>query len=381
MLRIALFTPTLESVILLSPIYKHMMEEGYTPLFYDVVEEGGWFEKGVQFISLGYSRPKRILRFNNYRDLNHLIDRIAEKDEPDIAVLAGYSKATYHILNRFRLHKIRTLHIESGLRSYRESPDEALRQAIDWSSTYNLIPTKTHYRNLVDEGFPQDHMYISGSTYVDSVLTNLTDAVAKSSILEELNTSRYNYVYSYLSGNKLSSYVDGIGEASLTWDIDVIMPLKSRLKNLLKEAGKYYDLMTQYYIVPIEQVDYLDHLNLIYNSRFIVTDDYRVALEAAILKKGVVILDIDRDLYGLTELSIARYLPSDRLGRVGLSELEVRPSKDISKLFGGGEGRIHALNAIKGFADAEYWMPEWRGLYIRSDGKLSILENYRSSIS
>ncbi len=381
MLRIALFTPTLESVILLSPIYKYMMEEGHSPLFYDVVEEGGWFEKGVQFISLGYSRPKRILRYKDYRDLNRLIDRIAEKDEPDIAVLAGYSKATYHLLNRFRLHRIRTLHIESGLRSYRESSDEALRQAIDWSSTYNLTPTKTHYNNLVDEGFPQDLMYISGSTYVDSVLTNLTEAVAKSGILEELDTSRNNYVYSYISGIDIPSYIDGLGNASLSWDIDVIMPLRARLKNRLKEAGLYYNLMTQYYIIPIEQVDYLDHLNLIYNARFIVTDDYRVALEAAILKKGVVILDIDRDLYGLTELSVAKYLPPDKLSGVSLSEMPTKTSKDVSKIFGGGESRIHAFNAIKGFSNAEYWIPEWRGLYVRSDGKLSILEDYKSSIA
>ncbi len=381
MLRIALFTPTLESIILLSPIYKHMMEEGYSPLFYDVVEEGGWFEKGVQYISLGYSRPKRILRYKDYRELDRLIDRIVEKDEPDIAVLAGYSRATYHLLNRFRLHRIRTLHIESGLRSYRESSEEALRQAIDWSSTYNLAPSKMHYNNLLEEGFPKDHIYISGSTYVDSVLTNLTEAVSKSGIMEELDISRNNYVYSYLSSMDIPDYIDGVGNASLSWDIDIIMPLKTRLKNRLKEAGLYYNLMTQYYIMPIEQVDYLDHLNLIYNARFVLTDDYRVALEAAILKKGVVMLDIDRDLYGLTELSMARYLPPEKLSDAGLSELPTKSSKDISKVFGGGESRIHALNAIKGFSDADYWVPEWRGLYIRSNGRLSILEDYKSSIA
>lgn len=378
--RIALFTPTLESVILLSPIYKYMIEEGHTPLFYDVVEEGGWFEKGVQFISLGYSRPKRIIRYNDYKDLESLIDRIAEKDEPDIAVLAGYSKATYHLLNRFRLHRIRTLHIESGLRSYRESAEEVLRQATDWSSTYNLTPSRMHYNNLADEGFPEDLMYISGSPYVDSVLTNLTDAINKSSILEELNIDKNNFVYSYISSVDIANYIDGIGKASLSWDIDFIMPLKANLKNRLKQAGLYYSIMTQYYIVAIEQVDYLDHLNLIYNSRFVVTDDYRVALEAAILKKGIVMLNIDRDLYGLTKLSMAKYLSPDRLSSLSLHEIPTKTSKDISKSFGAGKSRIHALNAIIGFSKAEYQMPEWRGLYIRSDGKLSILESYKSSI-
>jgi len=380
MLQIALFTPTMESVILLAPLYKYMVEEGYTPLFYDVVEEGGWFEKGVQFLSLGYSRPKKIIRFMNYNELYSIIDRIIEKEELDIAVLAGYSKATYHILNRLKLHRIRTLHIEGGLRSYKEHKDEALRQAVDWSSVYNLTPSKLHYQNLVNEGFPRDQVYISGSTYVDNVFTNLTDALTKSTILDELNISRNTYVYSYLSSDEISSYIDGIGEASIKWDIDIVIPLKTNLKNMLKNIGKYYNLMTKYYIIPIEQVDYLDHLNLIYNTKYVITDDYRVALESALLKKNVIILDRDRDLYGLEKLSIARYFDPNKLCDYPLSELSIKTHKDISHIYGGGESRIYSLNAIKGYSNSGYSIPEWKGLYIKGSEGLTIIEGYKSNI-
>lgn len=380
MLRIALFTPTMESVILLAPIYKHMIEEGYTPLFYDVVEEGGWFEKGVQFLSLGYSRPRKILRFKSYNELYSMLDRIVEKENLDIAVLAGYSKATYHILNRFLLYRIRTLHMESGLRSYMEHGDEALRQAVDWRSIYNLTPSKIHYQNLVNEGFPRDQIYISGSTYVDNVFINLSEALTKSMILDELNISRNTYIYSYLSSDKISSYIDGIGEASIKWDIDIVLPLKTKLKNLLKNVGQYYNLMTKYYMIPIEQVDYLDHLNLIYNTKYVITDDYRVALESALLKKNVIILDRDRDLYRLGKLSTVRYIEYNKLSNYPLSELSTKPQRDISHIYGGGESRIYAVKAIKGYSNSGYSIPEWKGLYIKGSEGLSVIEGYRSGI-
>jgi len=96
---IAMFTPTRSSIILLSRVYRELMDtQDMSILHYDVVEEHGWFEKGLQYVSLEFDKPRRVIR---YRDMESLVDevrRVVERDEPDLAVLAGYSPATKTIL-------------------------------------------------------------------------------------------------------------------------------------------------------------------------------------------------------------------------------------------------------------------------------------------
>ncbi len=370
MLRIAVFTPTLESTILLSPIYIEISRSGHTILFYDVVEESGWFEKGLQYISLGYSKPRRVLRHITSDSLINEVDRIISKDEPDIAVLAGYSPITLKLLNILKRLGLKTIHVESGLRNYKEGYWEALRQAIDWSSRFNVLPSKRHYENLYSEGFPMEQMYITGSLYVDSILTNLSDAIKKSSILEELNLYRDRYIYSYISSDMAVEYSKYLGEASIKLDIDIVLPLRRRVKDVLKDAELYYRLMTDYYVIAIEQIDYLDHINLIYNSSAVITDDPRVSLESAILKKDVYILEESNDLYGLIDLGAAKPLS---INEDKILDLKWMGSKrDISPIFGGGESRFHVLDAIEGFSNASYRDVEWRGLYLRKNGELII---------
>ena len=371
MLRIALFTPTLESIILLSPVYREIENSGNIMLFYDVVEEHGWFEKGIQYTSLEYSKPRRVIRELSGEGFYREINRIISKDEPDIAVLAGYSPATLKLLKILRKHGLKTIHLEAGLRNYIDDYWEALRQAIDWNSIFNILPSKMHHDNLRNEGFPIDQMYITGSLYVDSVLTNMSSALTSSNILEELGVERYNYVYSYVTSRNISKYSKYLGEASLTWDMDVVIPLRRDAKDSLKRDDLYYKLLNEYFIMAIEQVDYLDHINLIYNSSSIFTDDPRIALEASILKKQVYILDESQDLYGLGRIGTAKYISPDRLSEIDVKQAK-RPIKDIKSLYGGGESRFRVLEAIEGFSRASYRDAKWRGFYVKKDGQLTV---------
>ncbi len=367
---IAIFTPTRSSIKLFSRIYRELVEGGkYTVLHYDVVEEAGWFEKGLQYISLEYDRPRKTLKYRDMEHLRELVREVVESDEPDLAVLAGYSPATLEIIKILGESGVKTVHLEAGLRTYSESEEEYLRQSIDWSSHINLTPHTSNYQNLVREGFPKAQLYNVGSPLVDTALSNLSKAERLSSIMDELELTRLRYILGYTERRDPTEFVTRLGELSLKWDIDIVVPLTKAQKKRLIDNEIYYQLMTKYLLMPIEIQDYLDHLALINNARHIITDSSELALETAVLRKGVTIVDGSGDLYGLVRRGLANKASMDELLNTSLDTLKRRGGVDATKLFGGGESHIRIVEALEGFLNTEVSIPKWRGpLYSEGSG-------------
>ena len=359
---IAIFTPTRSSIILLSRVYRELIEStDISILHYDVVEEHGWFEKGLQYISLEYDKPRRVIRYRDTEALINEVREVVERDEPDLAVLAGYSPATKTILDTLSSLDVRTIHLESGLRTYIESEEEYLRQYIDWHSTVNLTPGRQYYENLVREGFPREQLYNVGSPIVDAVLTNISRAERLSSILDEIGLERRRYILAYTGSRDPSRFLEAVGEASLKWDIDVVIPLAKWQKKRLIDMGLYYESMTKYLVIPIEIQDYLDHLSLINNSRHVVTDSPELALESSVLRRGVTLITGSPDLYNLVDRGVATTASIDELSSIPVERLGRRRGLDVSKVFGGGESHLRIVDAVKGFVDARLTKPIWRG--------------------
>ena len=95
------------------------------------------------------------------------------------------------------------------------------------------------------------------------------------------------------------------------------------------------------------------------------------------MKKDVIFLDKYNDLYNLNQYSSLKFLEINSLKEKDIQSLRSTVHRDITKHFGGGESRMHVVDAIEGFANAEFKLYDWRGLYIKSDGKLSVIEDYR----
>ncbi len=359
---IAIFTPTRSSIKLFYRVYRELYEDGgFTILHYDVVEESGWFEKGVQYVSLDYDKPARVLKYDGDSDLASLVIEAVEKDEPDLALLAGYSEATKEILAVLTGMGVKTIHLEGGLRTYRKTGEELMRQMIDWSSHVNLTPDIYGYKNLVREGFPKTQLYNVGSLLVDTALSNISRADKLSSIIEELELTKNRYIYAYTERINPRNFLEHLGRASIKWDIDIVVPLTKAQKRSLIEGNVYYDLMTKYYLVLIEIQDYLDHLSLINNSRHVITDSSELALETVVLRRGVSIVDGSDDLYRLIDRGMASQASLESLGKLPLDSLRRRGGVDPIKVFGGGESHLRVIDAIDGFIDEELVLPEWNG--------------------
>lgn len=64
-------------------------------------------------------------------------------------------------------------HVEAGLRTYNVSkpwPEEMNRQLTGRLATYHFAPTEQAQKNLLQEGVPQQHIWVTGNTVVDALL-------------------------------------------------------------------------------------------------------------------------------------------------------------------------------------------------------------------
>ena len=242
-------------------------------------------------------------------------EKVLFQEEPDLVIVVGDINSTIACtLAAVKLH-IPVAHVEAGLRSFdRQMPEEINRIVTDALSDYLFTPSEDGDENLLKEGIPQEKIYLVGDIMVDSLLFNLEQA-QKTDILERLGLRRKSLTdhcqlttdYCLLTlhrpsnvDNKesLTRIVQGLLQVSSR--IPVIFPMHPRTQKQIKMFGLESDFvfhrspdlrLEDYYdsqgfkrkIHSFEPVGYLDFLNLMANSKLVLTDSGGIQEETTVL--------------------------------------------------------------------------------------------------
>ena len=120
---------------------------------------------------LSIMKPGQTL-FDITSDILLNIRAVLNKECPDLVLVHGDTSTTFvSALASFYL-QIPVGHVEAGLRTYNihsPYPEEFNRQAVSIISSFNFAPTKTAYKNLLDEGKSKDTIYVTGNTGIDAL--------------------------------------------------------------------------------------------------------------------------------------------------------------------------------------------------------------------
>lgn len=104
--------------------------------------------------------------------LNGLKD-ILKKERPDLVIVQGDTTTAFvATLAAFYL-KISIAHIEAGLRTYNKYspfPEEKNRHLLSVLADFHFAPTEWAKSNLLKEGIPEDKIFVTGNTVIDSLL-------------------------------------------------------------------------------------------------------------------------------------------------------------------------------------------------------------------
>lgn len=101
-----------------------------------------------------------------------------EDAKPDVILVHGDTTTSFAAALAAFYLQIPVGHVEAGLRTrnlYSPFPEEFNRQAVDIVSEYYFAPTETSKQNLLDEGKPENRIFITGNTGIDALKTTVHD--------------------------------------------------------------------------------------------------------------------------------------------------------------------------------------------------------------
>jgi UDP-N-acetylglucosamine 2-epimerase (non-hydrolysing) len=236
-------------------------------------------------------------------------EKILLEERPHLVIVVGDVNSTLACaLAAVKLH-IPVAHVEAGLRSFdRTMPEEINRMLTDAISDYLFTPSPDADENLKREGITEDKIFLVGDVMVDSLLFNLENA-KKSKILEQLGLKQktsaghcpLHNAYCLLTLHRPSNVdnketflriIDALTQISKR--LPIIFPIHPRTKKQIDTFGfqRYFinsspraSCLTPQTcgIHIVDPLGYLDFLNLMIHSKFVMTDSGGIQEESTVL--------------------------------------------------------------------------------------------------
>ena len=225
------------------------------------------------------------------------LDKILEMEKPDLILVQGDTTTTLAGALAGFNRKIRVGHVEAGLRSgnlLSPFPEEMNRRLVSQIASFHFAATEPNRRNLLAENVPNEKIFVTGNTVVDSlkqIVKNLEPSAKISQLIEQtegkkrilLTTHRRESFGETMSGNLkvLRDFVEKKKDVCLIFPVHPNPNVKETTKEILSESERIYLL---------DPLDYVDFITLMKNSWLIVSDSGGVQEEAPSLGKPLFVL-------------------------------------------------------------------------------------------
>lgn len=237
------------------------------------------------------------------------IEHILEIEVPEYIILYGDTNST--LAGAIAASKINVpiVHVEAGLRSFNKNmPEEINRILCDQVSSLLFSPTKTGYKNLINEGFKKNKMpftfnnpgiFHCGDIMYDNSLYFADKADKSSKILRTLNLEGKPFILATIHRNqntddvsRLQVIFDSLLKVVIENNIEIVLPIHPRTKKMLINLSKksFSEIENNQQIQIISPVSFLDMVSLEKNASLIITDSGGVQKEAYFFKKPCIIL-------------------------------------------------------------------------------------------
>ena len=210
------------------------------------------------------------------------------KEKPDLVIVVGDVNSTLAAALAAAKCKVKVAHVESGLRSFDRTMSEELNRILtDHISDFLFTTEESANKNLINEGIDKNKIFFVGNVMIDSLLSHREKA-KKSKILSELNIKRNEYVVltlhrpSNVDNKKSLEHVIGILD-NIQQKIKIVFPVHPRTLKNINKFKLDQKLKNQKNLVITEPLGYLDFLNLMSNSIFVLTDSGGIQEETTVL--------------------------------------------------------------------------------------------------
>lgn len=206
--------------------------------------------------------------------------------KPDLVIVVGDVNSTLAVSIVASKINLPIAHVEAGLRSFdRTMPEEINRTVTDSISDMHFTTCKDANDNLKNEGIPKEKIFLVGNVMIDTLKHFLKKSLELEAYKNHgLNKKEYSLLTMHRPSNvdnkeTLEKVLKSI--EIISKDIKIIFPVHPRTKDQINffNLNKYFSERFKL----IEPIGYLESLNLMSNSKFVLTDSGGIQEETTFL--------------------------------------------------------------------------------------------------
>jgi len=215
-------------------------------------------------------------------------EKVVEAEKPDLVIVVGDVNSTMACSIVAAKAWVPVAHVEAGLRSFdRRMPEEINRVVTDALSSYLFLTEEDARENLRREGVSDDKVFFVGNVMIDTLL-HLLPKAQKLDTLQRFGLRKGEFALVTLhrpsNVDQREPFAGILGALeTIQREIDVLFPIHPRSVARLKEFG-LYDRVTGWPRLKLtEPLGYLDFMNLMSQSKLVLTDSGGLQEETTVL--------------------------------------------------------------------------------------------------
>ena len=215
-------------------------------------------------------------------------EKVLLQDVPSLVIVVGDVNSTIACALTARKLGIKVAHVEAGLRSFdRSMPEEINRILTDQISDFLFVTEKSGMDNLRREGISPEKIHFVGNIMIDILKVNLERAKSLEHY-KKINLEKESYALITIHRPSNVDYKEEFEKVIkiinyLQENIKCVFPIHPRTKKNLKNFDLEESVKKEN-IILTEPIGYLEFLNLMQNSKLILTDSGGIQEEASYLK-------------------------------------------------------------------------------------------------
>lgn len=245
------------------------------------------------------------------------LEEVIIKEQPDILLVQGDTTTVFAGALAAFYQKVKIGHVEAGLRSgnlYSPYPEEANRKLTGVITDFHFAPTNRNRENLIQEGYPEDKIFITGNTVIDALRYSIKkDYIFDNPILNNLDYNKRLILLTSHRRENIGKPMENIFGAirdivNKYDDVEVVFPvhLNPKVRDI---ANKILGDNSRIHL--IEPLDYEPFTNLMAKANIIVTDSGGLQEEAPTLGKPVLVVREETERPEGVEAGTARLVGTD----------------------------------------------------------------------
>lgn len=221
------------------------------------------------------------------------IKSVLEEVKPDVVLVHGDTSTTFVSALACFYMQIPVGHVEAGLRThniYSPYPEEFNRQAVSIIAKYNFAPTELSKQNLLNEGYDEQNIFVTGNTVIDALKTTVREDYTHPE-LDWVHNCRLILITAHRRENQgepmhrmfraIRRIIDETPYVKAIYPIHMNPIVRNAAKQELSGCDRVH---------LIEPLDVLDFHNFMARSYLIITDSGGIQEEAPSLGKPVLVM-------------------------------------------------------------------------------------------